>query len=174
MTRLDWETMDPALRDAIEADPAIAECCEPPALPRPVDSFYLAAPWRDRARALADARQLAAQTGMVSTARWLTEDWDSWPNWRVAAADFRDIRESGILVARGGRSTEGGMWAEVGYAIGRKIPVLLYETGACPRDELTPFACHPRILGFPSLYWLAGAIAEANRLAIVEAESPDG
>ncbi len=96
-------------------------------------NFYLAAGWAMRQQARLLAGRIAAATGARCMSRWLCRN----PRLEASAAaeqDIMDIGDADLLIALCGRSTRGGKWIEVGYALGLSLPVVFLV----PAGERTP------------------------------------
>ena len=99
-------------------------------------SVYLAARFSRKAEMRQYADDLAS-TGIDVTSIWIHDDKHEWTGApddqipphalaRFAREDLRDIDAAdAVVVFTDSPSSKGGMWVEVGYAIGRDIPLLI-------------------------------------------------
>lgn len=88
--------------------------------------IYLAAPYSARAETRAHMQQLLAQ-GWTASATWAFGMHEAIPPSICARHDLEEIAACRCVVAdlTNGRSTQGGMHFELGFAQGRGIPIIL-------------------------------------------------
>lgn len=109
--------------------------------------FYLAAPYDRREEMSARASEIENLTiwrcheAWRCCSRWLSGDLSSDSPESIARKNFSDLGEANALVLFHGKSTTGGMWCELGFAIAKQMPILVMDGN--------DFAFEPPCFAFP-------------------------
>ena len=107
--------------------------------------FYFAAPYNERTLALDYAKAIEKDSGWECSSRWLTGEHDGVDPERCAVEDIDDLDMSSAVVVWLPRpSTRGGVWVEVGYALGFGMPVAIDSSMEYP-DEPCVFYHHTSV-----------------------------
>ena len=96
-------------------------------------TFYLAGSYSQRTGLKIFAELIENLSDWKCNARWLDGDHDNASAQKCAMDDIEDLQESDVFILRHGKSSAGGMWVELGMAMAKGRPIILYM----PDDALT-------------------------------------
>ena len=101
--------------------------------------YYLAASYYDKDEAREIANEIDSQSNWKCNSRWLGGGFDSSSPEGAALVDLEDLNEADVIVVLHGKSSEGGMWVELGIALesGKSVIVMIKD---CVKTQLPIFA----------------------------------
>ena len=95
--------------------------------------YYLAAPYDCRGRAAHVAKLISEISGWRCASSWIAGNYPGSTERDQAEDDLRDLRSSSALVLWLPQpSTAGGLWVEMGYALGMGTRVVVVATAGVP------------------------------------------